>query len=497
MKVTLISPYLEIYSVGPRIISSVLKQEGIPVQMLFLPQDFHHVFSENNLNDIVALVKDSDIVGISLMSNQFTRVAQLTRAIRARTGCFVVWGGIHPTAAPEQSLEHVDAICIGEGEESFRELVQKIQRGEDVFTTRGFWFRKKGRIIRNDVRPLIKDLDSLPYPDYTYDEQLLFDNDRISTFTLQSLKKHLSNIYLTLASRGCPFSCAYCCNDMLKKLYGSAALYRRRSLPHLIGELREIREELPFVTQMHFEDDLFLVAHEDVIREFCGTYSRTIGLPFTVGGIAPGTINDAKLRMLVDAGLLHVRMGIQSTSEHMARLYNRKLSKPQITETIQLFQRFRKELTTPYYDFILDSPWETIDDRIDSLRFFATIPKPFKMNLFSLTFYPGTSLYARAKEEGLISDEEKDVYSKNYTFLKHTFTNALYYFLYCNSYLPLRIKNCILNKKLIEFMEKRPALGKISFMAAKCQYLVMEGLQDIFSGRLWRIAKFFQIRKIG
>lgn len=500
MKIVLISTYLEIYSIGLRIISALLKKEGFQVNLLFLPQDFRTPLTPGNIEEIADFSKDADLIGLSLMSNQFPRSIEITKALRPKTKAPIVWGGIHPTTCPESCLEHADAVCIGEGEETFVDLARRLRDNPaDIYTTPSLWFKKNGAFIKNPIRPLISDLDSLPYPDYAYEEQYLLDDGRIRVFNETYFKKHLSTIYLTLSSRGCPYSCSYCCNNAIKQIYHrqKSPLYRRRSLTHLMGELAWVKANIPFIKRILFEDDLFLATSDENIEQFCNVYKKEISLPFTVAGITPTTINEKRLRVLLDAGMCYVRMGIQTASRQTARLFNRNMDMERTFETIQLFNRYKKAIKHPYYDFILDTPWESIDDKMETLRYLARIPHPYKLNLFSMTFYPGTELYEKARKDGLITDDFRQIYEKNYTFLEHTYANALFYILYCNAWLPLRLKHALINKKLILFFDKHKLFGRIAFLLAKSQYLCIEGIKDILSGKMWRIIKFFQLRKLG
>ena len=84
------------------------------------------------------------------------------------------------------------------------------------------------------------------------------------------------------------------------------------------------------------------------------------------------------------------------------------------------------------YDFILESPWDTEDNTIETLRFLVKIPPPYSLNLFSLVFFPGTDLYTRAKKDGLIKNDIEDVYRKHYgdESLKRSYLTNLFYLLH-------------------------------------------------------------------
>lgn len=101
---------------------------------------------------------------------------------------------------------------------------------------------------------------------------------------------------------------------------------RKRSIDNIIRELTEAKNNLPFIGHINFDDDSFFSYSEDEIREFCAKYRKDIGLPFRIGGVTPTTLSREKLSLLVNAGAVEVRMGIQTGSERTKKLYKRYYS---------------------------------------------------------------------------------------------------------------------------------------------------------------------------
>jgi hypothetical protein len=107
-----------------------------------------------------------------------------------------------------------------------------------------------------------------------------------------------------------------------------------------------------------------------------------------------------------------------------------------------MINEFRDKIKLPRYDIIVNNPWEKDGDLAETLMFFAKFPKPYLLNMFSLTFYPGTELYEKAVEDGIITDDLNDVYRKTYNLraygtsgklLNETYFNNLFYLLYIYS----------------------------------------------------------------
>jgi len=155
-------------SFGVRYISSYLKANGHETHLLFLPNEFNQYETEAELERVGAWVKERDpaLVGISLMSNLLNRSVAITKAVRRAWDGPLMWGGIHPTLLPEESIEYPDIVCVGEGEEPTLELLDRLERGEDYTTVQNLWLRRGEEILRNPARGRLEDLDRLPYPDH-------------------------------------------------------------------------------------------------------------------------------------------------------------------------------------------------------------------------------------------------------------------------------------------------------------------------------------------
>ncbi len=147
MKISLISMFPGIHDFGLRTISACLKQAGHDVDLFFLMAEFHHKYSETAMNNLVKLTKESDLVGISVMTNFFDNAIQITQKLKNYYNIPILWGGIHPTIRPEESLDYADMICIGEGEETLIELADKIQNKQYYYDVKGMGFKDKEKLF--------------------------------------------------------------------------------------------------------------------------------------------------------------------------------------------------------------------------------------------------------------------------------------------------------------------------------------------------------------
>jgi anaerobic magnesium-protoporphyrin IX monomethyl ester cyclase len=442
MNITLLSPYPDITAFGLRTISAYLKRNGHRTRMIFIPDPFGDNllygvkrYDDQVLDQVVSLCRDADLIGMTLMTNFFDSAVQVTERIKRDLKAPVIWGGVHPTIRPAESLEHADLVCIGDGEEALLELANRMTAGQDYSTTENIWLKKDGGIIKNAVRPLTTDLDAYPVPDYSLeDHHVLFDG-RMQLLTEELTKRFLERGtvshylhrigYQTMTGRGCPHKCTYCINDAIKNIYGSEGYLRWRSTAHVMEELLWVRKHMPYVGFIWISDDAFFARNTKALEEFCREYKEKIGLPFSCLA-SPLTVNEEKMKLLVDAGLIYVQMGIQTGSSKIQELFNRKaMSNEKVMQAVRIINKYKVRMFPPSYDFILDVPYETDQDVIDSLKLIAQFPKPFRLQPFALVLYPGTKLHDMAIKDGKVRDERREVYAKSYTMREPNYLNLL------------------------------------------------------------------------
>jgi radical SAM superfamily enzyme YgiQ (UPF0313 family) len=166
-----------------------------------------------------------DLVAFSSTTNMFCYVRKWARWLRERDyKGHILCGGVHPILNPEEVLSSsdVDMVCIGEGEEAIVELCDRMYRGDDILSVDNIWAKGTSGIIRNRLRPLIENLDMLPFPDR-------------EVFDFKNLELSKKGRGLFMASRGCPYTCSYCCNHSLKEATASGRNYVRfRSVDNLM-----------------------------------------------------------------------------------------------------------------------------------------------------------------------------------------------------------------------------------------------------------------------
>lgn len=429
MKIALLSPspqYPQILAYGVRILSSCLKRIGCDVTVVFLPRRAGELYSESVLARLVELTHDADLIGVSLMTDDLENAILITSALKASASTPIIWGGIHPTIEPEACLRHADMVCIGEGEETLPELVSQMQAGGDYRHVPGTWSHNGDEIIRNPLRPLVRDLDSLPFPDYDTAGHFMLYEGQIRPMTEELLREAFQFYVITLTTRGCPFKCTYCWNHSYRRMFPESPVIRKRSIENVMSELRRLQERFPHVERLTLDDDAFFMRPPDEIREFAEKYRAEMRMRLWITGASPTTLTREKLALLADAGRLSLRMGIQTGSPRIQKLYNRKQTNEDVLRAIRLIGEFRRKIQEVFFDIIVDNPWETEEETIQTLRFLTRIPVPYTLFIFPLAFYPGTDLYEKALEEGILPLDEADRERIAHHQLRPTYLNHLY-----------------------------------------------------------------------
>lgn len=422
MKMTIITLQEDINAYGVRCLSSALRARGHETRLVFLgkmsrSQGNVTLWSQDALDygpraleQLVDLCADSDLIGFSLMTLYFKDTARISDLLRARLNKPIVWGGIHPTSCPEECLSHADILCLGEAEET---IVDVAERFDSLESVPGLWFKRDGGTVRTPRRLPPEDLDALPHPDNSCVEHYVHHDGEIRPLTRELFVSRLGGHYMTINARGCPLRCTYCCNSLLGAKFKWTSV-RAKSVPRIIDELKEVTAAYPEIDGIKFSDDAFGDLPLEYICEFSGAYGREIGLPLGIPGFSPMNLTEEKLTPLIDAGLVYIRLGIQSGSARVRKLYGRPDTNAQIVNAVLLVNKYRDRIRRFKLDVITDNPWETEEDVIETIRLLLQLPKPYVLALFSLTFLPATPLYHKAKREGLLSDEDGMVYRKHF-----------------------------------------------------------------------------------
>ncbi len=397
MKIFLIYPAINlpewrgrIYSYGLGYIYAVLKQAHYSVDYIPL----------KNRKDILSLyekvkIQQPDIIGFAITTNQFNYLKEIIKAIKEISHSFVVCGGKHPTFKPEciSEISALDAIVRGEGEFAMLELAEAFKNKRGYSKIKNFWFKEKNKIVRNTLRPLIKNLDELPFPDKTcLDNQKAVDAvDCINGF---------------IFSRGCTFECSYCSSKALNDLYLNQGSYFRQRSPQ--KAIEEIELNIAAIKKhksgyIRLDDDTISL-NRKWFYEFFTLYKKKIRYPLKCN-LRPGTIDSDMVSLLKEAaGTVWVIMGVEHGNERFRKtILKRKITDKQIIDSFNLCANHG---ISCYAQVMVGLPFENKELFLDTVKLCRKLPLKAGHSSEIFTPYPGTPLARICEENNWLPDEK-------------------------------------------------------------------------------------------
>lgn len=396
-------------ALGVRYLADALTTNGYNAYILYF-KEFNSISpskaSEKELKlleDLINQIKPS-YIGLSVMSSLYLESVYLVNnKIKEKFDIPIIWGGVYSTLFPEQTLKYGDFVIRGEGEFALVELLDTLEEGKDPSDIKNLMLKDKEKgLIKNPLRPLIQDLDTLGYPKVGGNNVYFIHNNEISHGDPQV--KGFS--YELTASRGCPFVCSYCSSVNLKRIYAGDGTYVRfRSVDNVMEELNEAKKSIKKLKLVHFWDEIFS-DEEGWVEEFKERYKKEIGIPFKIWG-HPLKINERIISNLVDAGLYQIVVGIQSGSVRVRKdIFHRVETQEEIIEASRVLSQGK--VPKVIYDFMLQHPFETLEDLKETYKLCLKLEAPFELQLHGLNFLPGTDIVDKAIDAGLLSEEELD-----------------------------------------------------------------------------------------
>lgn len=474
MKISLVSPYPDITNYGLRTLSSVLRAAGHATQVICMPdfagdgESVHIRMSEERyspevIDQMIEVMRGADMVGITLMTHYFDTAKQITRAVKERLGIPVIWGGFHPSVRPDECIAHADYVAVGDAEDLILQLAERLSNGQGdrLHDIKSLIWRNGDQVVRNQIGSLEQDLDQYPAPDFSRDDHWVLFEGSLMPVTKDLLRRYLHNGtvsrmfgltgYQTMTGRGCPHACSYCGNSFYRDLYKRQRYVRYRSVEHVMAELEQVKRDMPFINFFWFSDDSFFGRPLPDLLRFCEEYKRRIGDPFYLLG-SPGTITEEKYEALVDAGLLSIQMGLEHGSSRIQKMFKRStMGNDKILKSAEVITKYADRTAPPQYDVIYDLAYETMEDKLNTLRVISDLPKPYRLQVFSVIYYPGTSLHTLASQDGLVNDEKAEIYDRMFFERHDSYTNTLL-FLARSGRFPHPLLKALIDPRVVELM---------------------------------------------
>jgi len=416
-RVALVSLY-DVENNAVRLLAAILRRAGVQaIEVYFKDWISNHLSPprEPEIENLLAILRRErvNLVAVSLRASAYLNVARLlTARIQGGPGLAVLWGGTHPTLAPEECIRDADLVLRGEADLALPELCGRLAAGEPFEDVQNLWVqRADGPAVQNPLRPLVRDLDTLPFRDFgAHDAKYMV----LGRHVHRGDPMRRDPVFQMFASRGCIYRCAYCYNSTFKsEIYPGQRWYRFRSVESTLAEIKAARAHRA-IKRVRFDDEVF-VFQKAWLAEFCERYPREIGLPFEIF-VEPKLVTDARMGGLREAGLAGVYMGVQASSRVNAHLYDRYDADERVAEVARIFSR---QGIYPHYQLIFDDPETTEEDLRALFDLVAGFPQPFDLYLFSITYFPGSEVSKKLLADGRISPYEVEGADNTRTFYQH------------------------------------------------------------------------------
>jgi len=368
-------------------LASMLEEAGFPVILLD-----QRLMSAEEMDEKISSAPDILFFGISSMTGtQIMNGLSFAQSIRSKygTGIPIVWGGVHPSIYPRQTIEHtlVDIIVCSEGDETVVELARALNDGTSLSAINGLCIKSKDGISMTPPRRIIDHLDSLPIPAWRHLEEYL---NPAQYPVLASIN----------TSRGCPFNCAFCYKGGIE----GKDKWRGFSVDHIMKEVDYLNQNYGFEIFSIVDNNLILEV--DLIRRF---KERGFKMPVVLSNFA--TFKDAVVNEL--PGFCDfVGYAPETGSPKIQKYINKQAD---FGKMKQFNARVTDMGLATVHTFIFAFPFETDEDisaTVALCKDFKKINQESRMSIYQYMPYPGAPLSdLMIRNYGLVFPENLDQWS--------------------------------------------------------------------------------------
>jgi radical SAM superfamily enzyme YgiQ (UPF0313 family) len=347
----------------------------------------------NSIHDLIKGIKNNrfDLVCFTMMGCDTDWVQQNARWIKSHDSKIpIAVGGPHPTFFNSFILENleIDILCVGEGDAAIVELAEAIEQRRDYRNIINLHVRVSAtNIVKNSVRPIIQDLDRLPFCDRSIYEKYRYFNN--VPFT---------NI---IASRGCPYNCSFCFNHQYNEIYANSK-YRLRSPENIISEVKEIQRSGRNINLLMFVDSTFNLDRGWCL-EFFQLYKENLDVKFTIN-VTAGRIDDELVEAIAKTDRCKaVRFAVETGNERLRREVLRKpFSDKQLLQAASCLRQ-KKISIVVFLMFAI--PFENLANTLETIELTQKIKPDFVQG--GLFFpYRGLKITQTAIDNGFLTEQD-------------------------------------------------------------------------------------------
>tara|TARA_Y100000310_G_C20648262_1_gene797890 strand:- start:65 stop:1504 length:1440 start_codon:yes stop_codon:yes gene_type:complete len=355
------------------------------------------IFDEAAGDDLIKECKDfnPDLVGLTASTPLIKRAIQISKELKAINPNIKIFaGGTHITAIPA-SVKNFDLGFIGEGEETLVEVINTIKKGGDIKSPhiKGICFEKDGKIIANERRPFIEDVNSIPPPARDLMNMKYYIRPK------ETVRGIIGKATQIMASRGCHWNCSYCSNNLLWKRQ-----VRFFSPSYVVQEMKNLIDKYK-LDLIYFQDDNFSV-NDEWLTELCNLMIESGVSKNVLWSVQcrVDCITKEKLELMKKAGCIRIEFGLESGSKKILEYYNKDTDLKKAREAIALCKEVGLHTLG---NFVIGAPIETEEDIIKTRNFYKENKLSY-VSPFIITPLPGTKLYNDFKSEYGLNEEKQN-----------------------------------------------------------------------------------------
>jgi anaerobic magnesium-protoporphyrin IX monomethyl ester cyclase len=331
-----------------------------------------------------------DIVGLTSTTLTYKSALKIIKiAKEALPNCLTLLGGVHVTFWDEEALQEcpqLDVVVRKEGENTFLELIQRLEAGKSFDGVLGITYRKGGKTVKTEDRPYIEDLDSLPFPAH-------------HLWPLDRLKKYGNVMFPLMTSRGCVFWCEFC---SAVRMFGRR--FRMRSPKNVVDEMEHLHKTYGADT-FTFYDDAFTVDQsrvEEICREL---HARNLKVTWDCG-TRVDMVTKELLQKMKDAGCIAVWFGVEAGSQRVIDAMGKGFT---ANKTKTAFKAAKEVGLMTIASVVFGFPGETRESAMETVKLVEEID-PDDIGYYIATPYPGTPMADYVKKMGWIKVTDFDKY---------------------------------------------------------------------------------------
>lgn len=380
-----------------QILGTILHQNQFDIRIV----DGRYLTIKEAADQILNLIsEDTVFIGFSVMTIQLKWAYLVSRAVKqARPHVKIVWGGVHPTLFPEQTVldEALDFCVVNECAATIVQFAAALADNADLSNIPGLCYKHNGGVFSTVPNTIPDDFTNIPYIDFSIMDHKRYsknNNIAIDSSIGDEYKRYV--VYPINTSLGCNFRCNFCINVILGRDY------KKRSAEEIIERIKYLKAEYG-ANYIHIVDENFFGDKKRVYEFVEALLAGDINIKWRVQLRADyfndNYINKSFIKELEKAGLLIAVMGVESASQRVLDMLNKKMKVEAIMNALEILNTTK---IIPRLSFMAGMPGEAEKEMQSTYRLAVVIKERFPASESIVTpfrLYPGSKLYDLAVSE--------------------------------------------------------------------------------------------------